>query len=56
MGYFTRISNHIERKILFNYTHVMNMLDRVAIDIETLIIDSVYSLDKEFTELIQINL
>ena len=39
-------SNYIERIALFNPTHMMIMADLVAIDVETLKIDSRCSLEK----------
>ena len=36
-------------------THMMSMADPVAIGVETPKIDSGYSLEKEFTELIRMN-
>ena len=40
-----------------NYpTHIMSMVDNVAIGVETLRIDSGCSLEKEFSELIHMNL
>ena len=55
MGYSRRTSNYIERISLSNPTHMMSMVDLVAIIIETLWIDSGCSLEKEFTQLIRIN-
>ena len=52
MGYSRRTSNYPERITLYNSTHMMNMTDPVAISVETVRIDSGYSLEKEFTELI----
>ena len=34
---------------------MMSMVDPIAIDVETLSIDSEFSLEKEFTELIHMN-
>ena len=56
MGYSRRTSNYPERISLYNPTHMMSMADPVAIGVETLRIDSGYSLEKELTELICINL
>ena len=49
-------SNYLKRIALFDLTHVMSMIDHVAIDVETPRIDSGCSLEKEFTELIYMNL
>ena len=42
-------SNYSKRLTLFDLTHMMSVVDLVAINIETLEIDSRYSLEKEFT-------
>ena len=55
MGYSRRTSNYMEKITLSNPTHRMSMSDPIAIGVETLRIDSGYSLEKEFTELIPIN-
>ena len=55
MGYSRRTSNYSERITLFNPTHMMSMVDPIAIGVETLKIDSGCSLEKEFTELIRLN-
>ena len=55
MGYSRRISNYSERITLSNLTHMMSMVDPIAIGLETLRIDSGCSLEKEFTELIRMN-
>ena len=55
MGYSRRTLNYLERIVLSNQTHIMSMVDPIAIGIETLRIDSGCSLEKEFTELIGIN-
>ena len=47
-------SNYPERIELYDLTHMMSMVDLVAIGVETPRIDSEYSLEKEFTELIHI--
>ena len=52
MGYLRRTSNYLERITLFDPTHMMNMADLMTICVETLIIDSGCSLEKEFTNLI----
>ena len=55
MGYLRRTSNYPERITLYNPTHMMSMVDPIAIGGETLRIDSGCSLEKEFTELIRMN-
>ena len=55
MGYSRRTSNYLERIALPNPTHMMSMVDQVAISVETLRVDSGCSLEKEFTELIRMN-
>ena len=49
-------SNYPERIALSSLTHMMSMVDPVAIGVETPRIDSGCSLEKEFTELIRTNL
>ena len=56
MGYSRRKSNHLERITLYDLTHLMSMTDPIVIGVETLRIDSRRSLEKEFTELIDMNL
>ena len=56
MGYSRRILNYIKIITLFDPTHMINMVDHVAISVETLRIDNGCSLDKGFTELIHMNL
>ena len=55
MGCSRRTSNYLERITLSNPTHMMSMADPIAISVETLRIDSGWSLEKEFTELIRMN-
>ena len=55
MGDLRRSSNYLERIALSNPTHMMSMVDPIAIGLETLRIDSGCSLEKEFTELIRMN-
>ena len=55
MGYLRRTSNYPERIALSNLSHMMSMVDPIAINVETLRIDSGCSLEKEFTELIRMN-
>ena len=40
------ISNYLERITLSNLTHMMSMADIIAIGVETLMIDSGWSLEK----------
>ena len=56
MGYLRRTSNYPERITLSNPTHMMSMIDLVAIGVETPRIDSGCFLEKEFTELIGMTL
>ena len=55
MGYSRRTSNYPERLALSDPSHMMSMADPIAIDVETLRIDSGCTLEKEFTELIRMN-
>ena len=55
MGYSRSTSNYPERIVLSNPSHMMSMVDPIAIGVETLRIDSGCSLEKEFTELIRMN-
>ena len=55
MRYSRRISNHLERIVLCDLTHMMSIADCVAIGVETLRIDSRCYMKKEFTQLIHIN-
>ena len=55
MRYSRRTSDYPERIALSNPTHMMSMTDPIAIGVETLRIDSGFSLEKEFTELICMN-
>ena len=55
VGYLRRTSNYPERITLSNPTHIMSMVDPIAIGVETLRLDSGCSLEKEFTELICMN-
>ena len=48
-------SNYPKRIALSNPTHMVSMADPIAIGVETLMIDSGCSLEKEFTELIRMN-
>ena len=55
MRYLRGISNYLERITLSNPTHMMTMADLVAINVETLRIDSGCYYKKEFIELIRMN-
>ena len=55
MGYSRRTSNYPKIITLSNPSHMMSMADPIAIGVETLMIDNVCSLEKEFTELIRMN-
>ena len=55
MGCSRRTSKYPERIALSDLTHMMSMADPVAIDVETPMIDSGCSLEKDFTELICMN-
>ena len=55
MGYPRKTSNYPERITLSDLTHMMSMADRMAIDVETPRIDNGCSLEKELTELINMN-
>ena len=55
MRYSRKTSNYPERIVLCNPTPVMSMADPVAISVETPMIDSQCSLEKEFIGLIYVN-
>ena len=55
MGYSRGTLNYPKRIVLSYLTHMMSMLDLVAIGVETLRIYSGCSLEKEFIELIRMN-
>ena len=55
MRYSRRTTNYPKRIALSNPTHMMSMVDPIAIGVETLRIDSGCSLEKEFTELVSMN-
>ena len=55
VGPSRRTSNYPKIISLSNPTHMMSMTDTIAIDVETLRIDSECSLEKEFAELICMN-
>ena len=50
------ISKYFVKKVLFNFTYMMSVIDLMAISVETLMIDSWYFSKKEFVELICIDL
>ena len=45
----------MKRIVLSDPSHMMSMVDPIAIGVDTLRIDSGCSLEKEFTELIRMN-
>ena len=55
MGYLRRILNYLKRITLYDPTLMMSIVDLMAINMETLRIDSECSLEKEFIELIHMN-
>ena len=55
MGYSRRASNYPERTTLFDLTHMMSMVEYVAISVDSPRIDNGSSLEKEFIKLICIN-
>ena len=55
MGYSKRTSNYQKRIALCDPTHMMSIVDHVAIGVETPRITRECYLDKEFTELICVN-
>ena len=55
MGYSRRTSNYLKIIALSNLTHAMKMFDPITIIVATLRIDCRCSLEKDFTELININ-
>ena len=52
---FEKDIDYLERITLSDMTHMMSMADLVAIYVETLMIDSEFSLEIEFTGLICMN-
>ena len=48
MGYSRRISNYLKRIVLSDLTHLMSMIDLIAIDVKTLRIYGGCLLEKEF--------
>ena len=55
MRYLRGTLNYLEIISLSNLTHMMSMVDLVAIGVETLRIDSGCSLEKELIEFIRMN-
>ena len=55
MGYSRRTSNYMKRVAVCDPAHMMRITDLVAIDVETPMINSGCSLEKELTELIHTN-
>ena len=55
VGYLRGTLNYLKRITLSDLTHMMSMIDYIAIGVKTLRINSGCSLEKEFTELISIN-
>ena len=55
MRYSRKTLNYIERIVLSNPTYMMSMTNPVAIVVEIVRIDSGYSLEKNFTQLIYMN-
>ena len=53
--YSRRTLNYLERITLSDPTYMMNMVDHIVINVETLKIDNRYSLEKQFIELIYMN-
>ena len=49
MRYSIKTSNYLERKALSDLTHMISMVDHIAIGVKTLRIYSRCSLEKEFT-------
>ena len=55
MRYLRRILNYPKKILLSNSTHMISMVNLIAIGEEPLRIDNRCSLEKEFTELICMN-
>ena len=55
MGYSRRTSNYLERIALYDPTHMMSMANLVGINVETQMMDSGCSLEKELIQLIHMN-
>ena len=56
MGYSIGTSNYLKIIAISDLTHMMTMADPVAIDVKTQRIDNGCYLDKDFTQLIYMNL
>ena len=56
MGYSRKSSHYSKIITLSNMIHMMSMVDPITIDVETLRIDSGCSLEKDFIELVCINI
>ena len=56
MGYSRRTLNYSERIALSNPSHMMSMTNPITMGMETLRIDSGCSLEKDYIELIRMNL
>ena len=55
IGYSRGTSDCPKRILPFDWTHMISMVDHLAIGVDILSIDSVCSLEKEFIELIHMN-
>ena len=55
MGYLRRTSDYPKIIVLPNLTYMMSMVDCIDLGVETIRIDSGYSLEKKFIELIHMN-
>ena len=55
MGYSRKISNYPEGITLSHPTHMLSLADPIAINVETLRIDSGCYIEKEFTKLIRLS-
>ena len=55
MRYLRGTLNYLERIAVSDPNHMMSMIDPEAISVETLMIESGFSLEKEFSELIAMN-
>ena len=53
MGYSKKTPYYSERIALNDPAHMISMTDLVTIEVETLMMYSVYPLEKDFTELIR---
>ena len=55
MGYSRGTSNYLKIIVLSDPTHMVSMAYPIAISVETLMIDSGCSLEKEFIDIIHMN-